>query len=95
LHELIVAHPSKIRRARLRRADRGGFFASGVNGKPAGRGGGGTVAEIAVPERYCGAVPRTLTGRRTNVTQTYARLAADLRDGTHGILQVETFRKST
>jgi predicted dehydrogenase len=65
--------------------------APGVNGNlqaaelklEGGRGDDTTVAEITVPERYYGAVPRTLTGPPHNVAQTYARLAADLRDGTH------------
>ena len=67
--------------------------APGINGNlqvadlrlEGGRGGDTTVAEITVPDRYFAPVPRTLTGPPQNVAQTYARLAKDLREGTHTV----------
>lgn len=65
--------------------------APGINGNiqvadlklEGGRGGDTGVAEIAVPDRYYGPVPRTLAGPARNVALAYAQLADDLRDGTH------------
>lgn len=64
--------------------------APGINGNmqvadlrlEGGRAGDTAVADITIPDRCFGAVPRTLTGPPHNVAQTYALLAKDLRDAT-------------